>query len=123
MAEQEIDPAGRDGDPQVSRRYRELGRDEPPAALDAAIRAEARRALVMHAAPLVPPTGRRHWYFPVAAAAVIVLAVAVTSQVEREQSSDVRPAPPETALPAAPAMNREMRSDAPKPQAGARAKA
>ncbi len=41
-----------------------------------------------HPAPLVAPTGRRTWYFPVAAAAVIVLAVAVTWQVEREQGDD-----------------------------------
>src|SRR5258706_13461279 len=70
---------------EVERLYRQLPREEPPAALDAKIRAEARRAVIVHPAPLVAPTGRRHWYFPVAAAAVIVLAVAVTWQVERAQ--------------------------------------
>ncbi len=79
--------ADQDHDQEVSRRYRELGRDEPPPELDAAIRAAARRAARMRPAPLVAPTGRRRWYFPVAAAAVIVLAVAVTSQVEREQAA------------------------------------
>src|SRR5258708_2041139 len=79
--------ADQDHDQEVSRRYRELGRDEPPPELDAAIRAAARGAAGARPAPLVAPTGRRRWYFPVAAAAVIVLAIAVTSQVEREQAA------------------------------------
>src|SRR3954471_11390612 len=74
-----------DDEREAGRRYRELPREEPPPALDAKIRAEARRAVVTHPAPLVAPTGRRSWYFPVAAAAVIVLAVAVTWQIERSQ--------------------------------------
>jgi hypothetical protein len=39
-------------------------------------------------APLVVPSGRQRWYFPLAAAAVIVLAVAVTMHVEREQPAE-----------------------------------
>ncbi|MGH8741147.1 MAG: hypothetical protein ACREUN_09565, partial [Burkholderiales bacterium] len=56
-------------------------------------------------APLVAPTGRRRWYYPVAAAAVIVLAVAVEVLVERErpdpESALARQAPaPRPAVPA-----------------------
>jgi hypothetical protein len=75
-------------DPKVSQRYRELGADEPPRALDEAILAASRRAVDSHPAPLVAPAGRRRWYFPVAAAAVITLAVAVTVQVERQKPGD-----------------------------------
>lgn len=75
-----------DGD--ISRRYRALAREEPPRHLDDAIRAAARRAVGTRPAPLVVPTGRQRWYFPLAAAAVIVLAVAVTLHVEREQPGE-----------------------------------
>ena len=61
-------------DRDVSRRYRELEREEPPRALDDAILAASRR-----------PAQTRRWYVPLAAAAVIVLAVAVTIHVERER--------------------------------------
>jgi hypothetical protein len=89
-------------DPDISRKYRELGAEEPPRALDDAILAASRRAMPgkMRArpAPLVAPTGRSRWYFPVAAAAVITLAVAVTVQVERQKPDDelvVASAPPQ----------------------------
>ncbi len=76
-------------DPKISRRYRELGGEEPPRALDQAILSAAHRAVEgakhARAAPLVAPGGRSRWYFPLAAAAVIVLAVAVTVHVQREQ--------------------------------------
>src|SRR5829696_8201045 len=72
----------------VSRRYRELPREEPPRHLDDAIRAAARRAVHTRPAPLVVPTGRQRWYFPLAAPAIIVLAVAVTMHVEREQPGE-----------------------------------
>ena len=74
-----------DHDPKVTQRYRELPAEEPPRALDEAILAASRRAVEAHPAPLVAPTGRWRWYVPLAAAAVIVLAVAVTWHVQLEQ--------------------------------------
>src|SRR5882762_9931704 len=85
-------------DPKVSQRYRELGSEEPPTALDAEILAASRRAAETRLAPLVPPTGRRRWYFPVAAAAIITLVVAVTVHMERQQpdAESISPPPPST---------------------------
>jgi len=75
-------------DPKISQRYRELPREEPPRALDDAILAASRRAVQSRPAPLVAPTGRRRWYVPVAAAAVITLAVAVTLHIQHDRPSE-----------------------------------
>jgi hypothetical protein len=75
-------------DRDISKHYRTLPREEPPRHLDDAIRAAARRAVGTRPAPVVVPTGRQRWYFPLAAAAIIVLAVAVTMHVEREQPAE-----------------------------------
>jgi hypothetical protein len=76
----------------VSSRYRELGAEEPPRALDDAIFAAARREAGArpgspgHAAP-------QRWYASVAAAAVLVLVVAVTLHMQSKQPDIAQPAP------------------------------
>jgi hypothetical protein len=75
-------------DPKVSQRYRELGGEEPSRELDQAILAAAHRAADKPHAPLVTPAGRHRWYFSLAAAAIVVLAVAVTWHIERQQPDE-----------------------------------
>lgn len=65
-------------EPNLSHRYRELPREEPPRALDDAILSASRRALVR----------RRRWAVPLAAAAAITLAVAVTLQVRHDRPAE-----------------------------------
>src|SRR5262245_11238045 len=83
-------------DPKVSRRYRELGAEEPSRELDQAILSAAHRAADKPHAPLVTPAGRHRWYFAFGAAAILGLAGAVTVQVEHQ-----RPDP--EAIPVSPA--------------------
>ena len=92
--------AEHDRDEDLSRRYREVAREEPPRALDDAILAAARRELETRPAPLVAPTGRRRWAVPVAAAAVIVLSAVVTLHVQREQPDPELAAPQPAQAPA-----------------------
>lgn len=91
-------------DPKLSRRYRELGSEEPSRELDQTILAAAHRAAARPHAPLVTPAGRHRWYFAFGAAAILVLAVAVTVQVERQQ-------PDPEALPASPGPVRTDRAE------------
>ncbi|MCC6210874.1 MAG: hypothetical protein IT513_07510 [Burkholderiales bacterium] len=94
-------------DSTVSARYRELGAEEPPRALDDAILAASRRAVQSHPAPLVAPTGRRAWFVPLAAVAVLVLAVAVTLHMQVDQPGEEGvPAPAERAQVTAPEQSR-----------------
>ena len=104
-------------DPKLSQRYRDLPREEPPRELDEAILAASRRAVEARPAPLVAPTGRRRWYFPVAAAAVIVLAVAVVAHVDRETpDAELATAPASVSEPSPPAAAAEERkAEQPKP--------
>ena len=97
-------------DPKVSQRYRELGSEEPSRELDQAILSAAHRAADKPHAPLVTPAGRHRWYFSLGAAAVIVLAVAVTYHMQQEA-----PDPDSVAIPAAPEEQRvDAAEDAPK---------
>lgn len=63
----------------ISRRYRALAREEPPAALDAAILAASRRAVGAR------PGGVRRWAGPVSIAAVLVLGIGVSLRMQLER--------------------------------------
>lgn len=108
-------------DPKLSQAYRELGREEPPRALDDAILAAARRAEPTHPAPLlspgVGPAVRRSWYFPVAAAAVIMLSVGVVMHLQLEQPGIDGIQVAAEKAPPAPAPVAEASKPAPQPEA------
>jgi hypothetical protein len=65
-------------DDAVVRRYRELRREVPSAALDVKVLATARSAVA-------PRSFTRRWAAPLAAAAVVVLAVGVTLQMQHPE--------------------------------------
>jgi len=104
------------GDDKLTRVYRELPADEPPAALDAAIRDAAHRAVV-------PRRGAQRWAMPVSLAAVLVLAVGVTLRMQQEQPGIETSAPaneysmPSSAPEPAPApAPKKLAAEAPPPQ-------
>jgi resuscitation-promoting factor RpfA len=78
-----------EGQDKLSKRYRDLAREEPPAALDAAILAASRRAVSK-------PSFSRRWGAPVSIAAVLVLAFGLSLEMQHEKP-DVATSPPETA--------------------------
>jgi len=65
-------------DEKLDRAYRALAKEEPPAALDAAILAASRRAVAR-------PSLARRWAVPVSLAATLVLVVGVTLEMQRER--------------------------------------
>src|SRR6185503_19552264 len=99
-------------DDEIARRYREMAREEPGAAMNAAILAASRRALR-------PPLSRR-WGAPVSIAAVLVLAFGLTLEMRHdepgiESSAPALPAP--AAEPHAAPAARDSNSVVPKPVA------
>jgi hypothetical protein len=100
----------------IAKRYRALGREEPPRELDARILAASRRATRSHSRP-------RRWALPLSIAALVVLSVSVTLQMQHERpelaeqssapaqaSKSVAPPP---AAPAPLAADKVMRAPAP----------
>lgn len=77
------------GDSPLSRAYRETGREEPPAHLDAAILAQAKAAVGAR-------RRKPRWFMPLSLAATVVLSVGVVLLMSRE---GVTPVPMETPLP------------------------
>jgi hypothetical protein len=111
-----------DRDDDVSRRYRALAREEPPAALDTAILAASRRAVRAR------PGGVRRWGPPLSIAAMLVLASGIVLRMQAEQPGvetsvpESRSTPttsaPQAHAPAAPAASPSVESSpaAPEPQ-------
>ena len=65
-------------DDRLERTYRSLAREEPPASLDARVLAAARRAVAR-------PSLARRWGVPVSLAALLVLAIGVTLEMQHEE--------------------------------------
>lgn len=82
-------------DDALSRRYRALAREEPPAAIDAAILAASRRAVGAR------PGGARRWVGPVSIAAVLVLGIGVSLRMQQERPG-IETAAPTAESPASP---------------------
>jgi hypothetical protein len=97
-------------DEKLAERYRALGREEPPAELDASILAASRRAA--GARPRL-----RRWALPLSLAAVIVLSVTVTLQFERErpqmEGQPAAPAQTESANRVQPKVESKIQKSAP----------
>jgi hypothetical protein len=75
----------------VSRKYRELGAEEPPRALDDAILAAATRSARSMRGSARPWSQR--WLVPLSLAAVVMLSVTITLQMQREQPGIETPLP------------------------------
>jgi len=84
-------PGDADRDPRLERLYRSAAREEPPARLDAAIHATARREV--HAGPRAVPTRLRAWRVPVSIAAVVILSASLVTLVREEGGGQLERSP------------------------------
>ena len=96
-------------DPRLDRLYRDAAREVPPARLDTAILAAARREV--HARPRSLTTTLRRWHIPVSIAAVVIVSVSLVILVREESGEQVVLAPvpviaPTAEQPATPALQR-----------------
>ncbi|MGH8703354.1 MAG: hypothetical protein ACREVR_19555 [Burkholderiales bacterium] len=94
---------GAERDPRLDRLYRAAAREAPPARLDAAILAAARREV--GARPRTLAATLRSWHVPASIAAVVVVTVSLVILVKEEGGEQIVQAPPPTvAQPAGPAL-------------------
>jgi hypothetical protein len=107
MALNEHDMSSPERDARVDRLYAHVGREEPPAELDAAIRAAARQAV--GARPRALGARLRRWGVPISIAAVVVVSVSLVTLMREEgagrleESYAPAPAEPKASAPAPPA--------------------
>jgi hypothetical protein len=94
-----------DHDPRLARLYQAASGEEPPAALDAAILAAARREVGARPQVIgagggqtsIPPVrAKRNWYMPVSIVAVLVLSVSLVVQVHQEKGDELAQPPAAT---------------------------
>ena len=93
MAVNERGPGGDQEDARIARLYREAPVEEPPARLDAAVRAAARSA-VEPRAPATAASWWTPWRVPFAVAAVAVVSASLVTLVMEERGSEVGVGPP-----------------------------
>lgn len=108
--------SGMEHDATLAAAYRAGAHEEPPAHLDAAIRAAARREAGAGPQRI---SRLRAWRVPVSLAAVVVLSVTVVLMVREEGGDRLEPAPPRIAATPAPAMEQTAPQILPQPAAPA----
>jgi hypothetical protein len=87
-----------EGDTRLAALYRTAARDEPSAALDAAVRAAARREVGARPSPAGSPFSRS-WRVPLSIAAVILLSVSLVTVMREEAPEIAQPPRADTPLP------------------------